>query len=65
MIDVRLNLGGSDILGQAIALRLATKPYVAYRKVGAMIRRTHLHGQSRSPASSSRDVRDSKAPLSF
>lgn len=33
VIDVRLNVGGSDILGQTIAARLATKPYVAYRKV--------------------------------
>lgn len=33
VIDLRLNLGGSDVFGQSIAARLATEPYVAYRKV--------------------------------
>ncbi|MEV7938823.1 S41 family peptidase [Kitasatospora sp. NPDC088264] len=33
VIDVRLNGGGSDALGQQIAARLTDRPYVAYRKV--------------------------------
>lgn len=32
IIDVRINLGGSDPLGLAIARRLATAPYLAYSK---------------------------------
>ncbi len=33
IIDVRVNFGGSDNFGLAIAERLAVEPYVAYRKV--------------------------------
>lgn len=32
VIDVRINMGGADPLGLAIASRLATAPYVAYSK---------------------------------
>ena len=33
IIDLRVNFGGSDLYGLAIAGRLASRPYVAYRKV--------------------------------
>ena len=33
VIDVRINFGGEDPYGLAIASRLATRPYVAYTKV--------------------------------
>ncbi|MBO1416546.1 S41 family peptidase, partial [Streptomyces sp. FH025] len=33
VIDVRVNGGGSDVLGLQIASRLTDRPYVAYRKV--------------------------------
>jgi C-terminal processing protease CtpA/Prc len=33
VIDVRINFGGDDPYGLAIASRLATRPYVAYTKV--------------------------------
>jgi hypothetical protein len=33
VIDVRINFGGADPYGLAIASRLATRPYVAYTKV--------------------------------
>ncbi|MCP6761147.1 MAG: S41 family peptidase [Fischerella sp. CENA71] len=33
VIDVRVNNGGSDVLGLAIASRLTSKPYLAYSKV--------------------------------
>jgi hypothetical protein len=58
VIDVRINFGGEDPYGLAIASRLATRPYVAYTKVA---RTDPVDHNKWSPADRS-EVRPSSRP---
>lgn len=58
VIDVRINFGGTDPYGLAIASRLATRPYVAYTKVARI---DPVHRNKWSPGDKS-EVRPSSRP---
>ena len=58
VIDVRINLGGADPLGLAIASRLATAPYVAYTKEA---RSDPVNRAAWTPGQASRVVPTAKA----